>query len=285
MQTTMVFAWMLAKDFVGQYYGPGLDVSDIAEADQNNYRTVAFGALEALSTDSLTIMRKNHLSNPALSISAYFNVTYNDGLITTTPQSNDFMYLNGTKTDWPPEAEIYSPSIYNLVNVAVHTVNLDLGSAGANNIYRNFAVVNKTISPNLAPANITPPNWAEDSQSFYYGQIPRPYQTWAQMLLARQTIRLGNVTGLLGDPNMVTTYLCPTYQRKQILSLLAAIFVGTSSMLLSGWGGWKAATAFWATHIAEPCEWLYVLEVLWKLILRFRRREVCLRYAHARVAS
>ncbi|KAF8597930.1 hypothetical protein BDV93DRAFT_610107 [Ceratobasidium sp. AG-I] len=253
MQTKMVFAWLLSKDFVGQYYGPGLNLMGIDHADPNDYRKLAFAVLEAISTDSLTIMRGKHLSSPVLSITAFFNTTFIDGKIDTTPMSNLFTYLNGSEMDWPAEAGIYAVPIINLMNVAAHTVNLDLGSAGPENIYLNSSVLNMTIGPNLAPPGIAPANWAQNSVSFYYGKITPPYETWAQMLRARQTIVLGNATGLPVNSTMVTTYLCPTYQLKPIRSLLTSIFVGTATMFLSVWAAWMFITTFIARRLEPPC--------------------------------
>ncbi|KAF8597940.1 hypothetical protein BDV93DRAFT_547657 [Ceratobasidium sp. AG-I] len=236
METKMVFAWLLSKDFVGQYYGPGVNLLDVSDTDSNNYRTLAFAVLEAISTDSLTIMRGNHLSNPALSISSFYNISFDNGIINTTPVSNSLMYANGTYASptWPAEATIYEVSIYNLVNVAVHTVNLDLGSAGPESIYRNREALNKTIGPNLAPVGTAPANWAQESLSFYYGRIPRPYQTWAQAIRAGQTIELGNVTGIPDQSSKVTAYLCSSYQLKTPGSLAVSLLVGLWTMLQSG---------------------------------------------------
>lgn len=79
------------------------------------------------------------------------------------------------------------------------------------------------------------------------------------MLRAGQTIRLGNVTGLPDQSNMVTTYLCPTYQLKPVKSLLTSIFVGTATMFLSVWSAWMFFTTFIARRIQPPCELVLVL--------------------------
>lgn len=257
METKMVFAWLLSKDFVGQYYGPGLNLLNVNDVDPNDYRKLAFAALEAVSTDSLTIMRGQHLSNPVLSITSFASVGFVDGHIDTTPVSNLLTYLNGTENSWPPEAGIYEVSIFNLMNIAAHTVNLDLGSAGPESIYLNPATLNKTIGENLAPLGIPPASWAQNSLSFYYGRITPPFETWAQMLRAKNTIVLGNVTGLPNESTMVTTYLCPSYQLKPIRSLLTSIFVGTATMFLSVWAAWMFVTTFIARRLEQPCELLY----------------------------
>lgn len=258
METKMVFAWLLSKDFVGQYYGPGVNLLDISSTDPNEYRTLAFALLEAISTDSLTIMRGNHLSNPALSISTFFNITFDDGIINTTPVSNSLMYANGTyaRSGWPAEANIYLVSIYNLVNVAVHTVNLDLGSAGPESIYRNREALNKTIGTNLAPPGTAPVDWAQNSLSFYYGRVPAPYETWAQAIRAGQTIELGNVTGLPDQSSKVTAYLCSSYQLKTPGSLAVSILVGIWAMLQSGREILAILLEYYAKRFSKDCECL-----------------------------
>lgn len=252
METKMVFAWLLSKDFVGQYYGPGLNLLNVEDADPNDYRRLAFAALETISTDSLTIMRRQFLSSPVLAISSYYDIFWTDGIINPNTSSNSLTYLNGSDTSWPAEADIYIQSIFNLVNVAVHTVNLDLGSAGSESIYKNRAVLNKTIGENLAPPGITPFRWAENSQSFYYGGVPAPYQTWAQTLRAGHTIALGEVTGLPNGSSMVTSYLCPSYQMKPIRSFLTSIFIAMHTMLHSMWIVWIVFLAYLAERIRPP---------------------------------
>ncbi|KAF8600169.1 hypothetical protein BDV93DRAFT_559646 [Ceratobasidium sp. AG-I] len=253
METKIVFAWLLSKDFVGQYYGPGLDLLNINDTDPYNYRKMAFAVLEAISTDSLTIMRGNHLSSPVLSLTAFTTTSYADGKLENIPDSNLITYLNGTEFDWADEANIYLDSIYNLLGVAAHTVNLDLGSAGAENIYVNPTVLNDTVYPNLPPTGISANKWARKGASFYYGPVNPPYNTWAEMLLAGQAVKVGKATGLPKDSSMVTTYLCPSYHLKPIRSLLTSIFVGTATMFLSVYAGWTFLTTFIARRIQQPC--------------------------------
>jgi hypothetical protein len=258
MQTTMVFAWELSKDFIGQYYGPGLDLLNLTEANPSDYRKLVLAVLEVISTDSLTIMRGQHLSRPPLSMSVYFYANPDTGKLELG--TSTFAYVNGTLDDWPEEAVIYGATVTNLVSVVNDAVNLDLGSSRYQNIFRNASALSNAIVPNLPPPRVATAKWAQDSQSFYYGQITPPYRTWAEMLLrGGGPVTLGNLTGLPQESAMVTSYLCPTYQVKQTSSLLASVFVGSATMALSVWGVWRLFTAFVAKRIMEPRESICVL--------------------------
>lgn len=258
METKLVFARMLNKDLVGQYSGP--DQLYLLGSDASDYRTVAFAVLNTISTDSLNVMDGQHLSNPVLSISISFGQPFKAGILDMHPTSAVLTYTNGTKSVWPDEAGVYNTSIYNLMNVAAHTVDLELGCAGPENIYLNHTVLNETISPNRAPLGTAPANWAEGYPSFIYGNVTPPYQTWAEMLLAGQTITLGNATGLPSDTKMVTSYLCPSYKLKPIRSLLTSVFVGTATMVLSLWAAWMFVTTFIAKRIQKPRELTFYFE-------------------------
>lgn len=255
METKMIFARLLSEDFVGQYYGPGLNLLGIELVDPTDYRRLAFTVLDLISTDSLTIIGGQHLSNIVMRIAVVANITFIDGKIDTTPVSNSIRYLNGTLGSWPLEADVYSTSILNLMNVAAHTVNLDLGSAGPESIYRNPAALNMTIGSNIAPAGIAPTDWAQKSQALYWGKVPSPYETWAQMLRSGKPVALGTATNLPNDSSIVTTYLCPVYQLKPIRPLLTSIFVGTATMIMSCWTLWTFLMTWAAYEIEEPCEW------------------------------
>ncbi|KAG9085646.1 hypothetical protein FRC07_013326, partial [Ceratobasidium sp. 392] len=152
-------------------------------------------------------------------------------------------------------ASIYNASVYNLAAAVTHAVYLDLRNSSVPNIFLNQSVVNDTFVPNLAPPGISPNNWVRDSSSFYYGNIVPPFQTWAQMLLAGlpQNISLGNLTDLPDDSQMVTNYLCPSYQLKPISSFLSSVFIGTATMFMSAWGAWIAISALIAKWISGPC--------------------------------
>ncbi|KAF8597927.1 hypothetical protein BDV93DRAFT_610105 [Ceratobasidium sp. AG-I] len=253
METKIVFAWLLVGDVLGKYYGQGVSLLNVGYVDPTDYRRLAFAMLDAISTDSLTIMGGQHLSNTVLRITVISNITFTDGRIDNTPVSNSIRYLNGTAATWPPEANIYDVSILNLMNVVAHTVNLDLGSAGAESIYHNISALNMTIGTNLAPPPIVSAEWAENSRSLYFGRLIPPYETWAQMLRAGQPVTLGVVTGLPNDSTIVTTYLCPSYQLRPIRSFLIAIFVGTATMFMSGWTVWTFFMTWIAFGIEEPC--------------------------------
>jgi hypothetical protein len=253
-----VFAWELTKDFIGQYYGPGLDLLNLVDANPSDYRKVVLAVLELISNDALTIMRGQHLSNPVLSMSVYFYANPVSGALELG--TSTFAYVNGTLDAWPPEAGIYGATVTNLVSVVNDAVNLDLGSSGYHNIFRNASALSTNLFPNPSPEGIPPAKWAKDSQSFYYGQIPSPYQTWAETLIkGGGPVALGNVTGLPQESAMVTTYLCPSYQVKPMSSLLTSVFVGSATMTLSVWGVWMLFTAFVAKRIAEPRESVCVL--------------------------
>ncbi|KAF8597948.1 hypothetical protein BDV93DRAFT_595634 [Ceratobasidium sp. AG-I] len=252
METKMVFSWLLGKDLVGQYYGPDLSLWGLPDAEANHYRELAYAVLEVISTDSPTIIRGQHLSSPVLSITSFAKISLINDFIGISPLASSLTYANGTAASWPTEANLYTTSIINLMTVAAHTVMLDLGIAGTENIYRNPAAVNKTLGPNRAPPGISPADWAQNSVTFHYGSPLPPYQTWAETLRAGQVITPGNVTGLPNGSSMDTTYLCPTYRLKQTSSLMTSIFVGTSTMVLSVWGLWMFVTALIARRIKEP---------------------------------
>ncbi|KAF8597935.1 hypothetical protein BDV93DRAFT_512915 [Ceratobasidium sp. AG-I] len=190
------------KDFVGRYYRSGPDEYSgrdlLPELDRGNYRELAYAVLETISTDSLSTTHQ-HLSAPVLSITMLSRITFVDGKIETTPLLQTLTYFNGTQVKWTEETFIYAASILNLMNVAAHTVNLDLGSAGPESIYLNSSALNVTIDANLAPPGILLADWAQNSVSFYYGQINLPYETWAQMLHAGQKIKLAQANSLVFD--------------------------------------------------------------------------------------
>jgi len=252
METVVVFAEELSKDFIGQYYGSGQELMNITSASPSDYRRIVMAVLEVLSTDSLTIIGGQHLAQPVLSMSLVLGVnpdTAATDLLTTT-----VTYVNGARGTLPAEANIYIPSFWNLVNAVMDAVNLDLGSHKYQNMYRNATVFHKVIMPNPPPTGIPSGNWSAtpDSQSFYYGKITPPYQSWADMLLAGLPVTVGTVTGLPDESGMRTTYLCPSYRVKPTGSLLSSVFVGSATMILSVWGAWMFFTAFLAKKIMAP---------------------------------
>ncbi|KAG8739707.1 hypothetical protein FRC10_005249 [Ceratobasidium sp. 414] len=239
MGTVLVFAQELSRDFIGQYYGSGQELPNITITNPSDYRRVVMAVLD-------------HLPQPVLSMSLVLSVdpgTGSTGLLTTA-----LTYANGTQVPLPDAAGIYVPSIWNLVNAVNDAVNLDLGSYKYQNLYRNATAFKQVIMPNLPPPGILSGNWAAtpDSQSFYYGRITPPYQTWAQMLLAGRPVKVGTLTGLPDESARVTTYLCPTFRVKSTGSLLSSVFVGSATMLLSVWGVWMLFTTFVAKRIMEP---------------------------------
>ncbi|KAG8703937.1 hypothetical protein FRC09_003866 [Ceratobasidium sp. 395] len=262
METKIVFALELTKDFIGQFYGPGLNLLSLPDANPSDYRKLVLAVLEVISTESLTIIGlSNLLSPPALSMSLFFHV--NNRTDALSVGTSTFTYLNGTKDLWPPEAQIYSISITNLAHVVNHAVNLDLGSHISPNIFRNASVLKDVVLPNLAPRNISPDVWiGNKAQSFYYDRFPPRYQTWAQALLDEHPVKLGNPTNLPNVSTMATTYLCPMYQVKPINALLSSVFVGSATMTLSVWGIWMFLTAFLAKRIMAPRKWFQFIKLI-----------------------
>ncbi|KAG8679526.1 hypothetical protein FRC08_016932, partial [Ceratobasidium sp. 394] len=252
METVMVFAQELSMDFIGQYYGGGQELMNITSSNPSDYRRVAMAVLEVLSTDSLTIIGGQHLPEPVLSMSLVFTV--NPNTANTELATSTITYVNGTRGPIPAVANIYVPSIWNVVNAAMDAVNLDLGRFKYENLYRNATVFRQVIMPNPPPSGIPSSQWADtpDGQSFYYGTITPPYQTWAQMLLAGRPVAVGTLTGLPDESVMVTTYLCPTYRAKPISSLLSSVFVGAATMISSVWWAWTLFTAFVAKKRVAP---------------------------------
>ncbi|KAJ1299460.1 hypothetical protein OPQ81_009124 [Rhizoctonia solani] len=253
MQTTMTFAWEISMDFIGQYYGPNLELLNINNTNPSDYRKVVLGALQVISTDSISIMRKPHLPTPAVSMRISWAVDPFTGEIGES-EASTLTYVNGTQPDPYPEdaINIYGFSIYNLVTVAIDSVNLDLGN-NVPTIFQNASRLKTFISPNLPPDGINSTNWVNWTQSFYYGTLPSPYQTWAQMLLDGKPVALpSNLTGRPRESVMATTYLCPAYRVKPTGALLASVFVGSATMTLSVWTAWMFFTTFLAKRIMAP---------------------------------
>ncbi|KAG8704182.1 hypothetical protein FRC11_010139 [Ceratobasidium sp. 423] len=236
--TSMTFSWEMHSHFVGQYYGPGQGMQKfIQHASASDYRKLVLAALEVISVDSLSIVQGQHLSNPALNIKIYFLGDPDTGDL--KPSSISWTYLNGTQLDkYPREANIYGPTLLNLLVVATDAVSLDLGSRRHSTIFTNISRIHDKINPNPAPPGINASDWADGTKSFNYEQIVPPYQTWAEMLLNDQPFKLGNATGMPDKSVMATTYLCPIYQVKSPGSLVTLVFVGIASMLMSIWTVW-----------------------------------------------
>ncbi|CAE6488934.1 unnamed protein product, partial [Rhizoctonia solani] len=256
MQTTMTFSWDLTKDFIGQYYGPGLDLLDLTET--SDYRKSVLAVLEVISTDALAILHKPHLPVHPLSMRAYFAGLNATAQLPDRITTSTLTYVNGTQPDAvPAEAFIYTNSIFNLVYVAVDAVNLDLGNPEPPNMFRNASRLREVVFDNLAPPTINSSDWAEGgSRSLYYGRIVPPYRTWAEMLRNGQptNITLGNPVGLPSESVMVTSYLCPIYRNKPLKSLLSSVFIGSATMISSTWSAWLLLVAFLAKGQLEPRE-------------------------------
>ncbi|CAE6418058.1 hypothetical protein RSOLAG22IIIB_10294 [Rhizoctonia solani] len=256
MQTTMTFAWETSRDFIGQYYGPGIDLDLLDLTDKSNYRNTVLAVLNVISTDALTIFNKPLLPVPLLSMRVYFQgiteaaaqLPDNSTVVTVT-------YVNGSQPDlFPTEVGIYTNSVFNLVFVAIDAVNLDLGNQKAPNMFRNASRLREVVYANKAPPGINASNWALGTPSTYYGRITPPYETWADMLRNNQpaNISVGNPTGLPEESAMVTTYLCPIYQIKPLKSLFSSVFIGSAAMTSTVWTGWLILVALLAKGQMTP---------------------------------
>ncbi|CAE6459807.1 unnamed protein product [Rhizoctonia solani] len=241
MQSTVTFAWMLSKDFIGQYYGPGLEPEDLVNADPSKYRRIVLSALQVISTDSLTIMRNSdkHLPVPLLSASIEFFAEPNT--MDFTAEASTFAYINGsTPFPYHQAVSIYVPTIYNIMRLVVEAVNLDLGNQGSPNAFRNASRLNEVVKPNLPPVPpavpiaISSADWAEGSAPFYFNPLT-DYQTWAQALLNGHPVTLDDVNLTLPSESvMAAGYLCPTYRVKPLSSLLVSVFLGEKDHATSG---------------------------------------------------
>ncbi|KAG8704437.1 hypothetical protein FRC08_002222 [Ceratobasidium sp. 394] len=251
METTVTFANDFTKDNIGKYYGYNIELFENVDITSQNYRRIALAVLDVLSADARAIMGGQFLSSPVLSLNTHHNES--TGFYHTFVK-----FMNGscifTKDSLGPAA-IYHDTIYNLVAATVNAVQLDLKNAGPSNFLLNRSAAENILVPNLAPKPIKPSTWISNPQSWYYGAIVPPYQTWAQMLLAGhpENITLGNLTGLPEDSKVLTNYLCPSYQLKPKASLLASIFVGTAAMCISVWAMWKFITTIIAQKLQKPC--------------------------------
>ncbi|KAH7338598.1 hypothetical protein B0J17DRAFT_717031 [Rhizoctonia solani] len=252
MQTTMTFAWEVTKDFIGQYYGPGLDLMNLANT--TGYQQSVLAVLEVISTDALTILHKPHLPTHPLSMRVFFELN-ETAVVPDEAAASTLTYVNGTQPDaFPAEAFIYINTIFNLVYAAIDAVNLDLGNHRSPNMFRDASRLRQVIGANRAPEGINASNWAEGSRSIYYGRLTEGHQTWAEMLRDNlpANITVGNPTGLKEESAMVTTYLCPVYVAKPLKSLLSSVFIGSATMTSSAWSGWLLLVALLAKGQTEP---------------------------------
>ncbi|KAG8694601.1 hypothetical protein FRC11_002096, partial [Ceratobasidium sp. 423] len=250
--TSMTFSWNVRSNFLGQHYMQRF----IQRTSANDYRKLVLAALEVISTDSLTIMDEQHLSNPALTIQKYVLGDPDTGDI--MPSSTIWTYLNGTQSvTYLDKANIYASAFLNLLVVSMDAVSLDLGSHRNSTIFTNSSRLHDMITPNRAPTGINASDWANVTKSFNYGQIVPPYQTWAEMLLNDQPVKLGNATGMPEVSSMATTYLCPIYKIKPISSLLVSVFVGTATMFMSVLSVWWFFMTCIAMRIEEPRVYMY----------------------------
>ncbi|CAE6424262.1 hypothetical protein RSOLAG22IIIB_12392 [Rhizoctonia solani] len=253
MQTTVTFSWELSQDFIGQYYGGGLDLDRI-KFTTTDYRKTVLAVLDVISTDANSILYNPNLPVPPLSIRVFFNkLDAETAMLPDKPATSRLTYMNGTQPiQYPTEAFIYTNTVFNLVYVVMDAVNHDLGNT-APNMFKNASRFNEVVYNNGAPPGIAETNWALGTRSWYYGYIPGQFRTWAEALRNGQpaNISLANV----GGPDksaMAAAYICPTYELKPTNALLTSVFVGSATMTLSIWGAWMFFTAFLARKIMAP---------------------------------
>ncbi|EUC62657.1 transmembrane protein, putative [Rhizoctonia solani AG-3 Rhs1AP] len=259
MKTSVGFSYSLTNGFVGQYVGYELDTNSLF-GDAREYRRAVLAVLDVLATDADGIMAGNHLQRRILA----FNIIVDVDDINLTVGGTFTTYPDGSRETFDDGSgelgavELYRPSLLNLVRAIQYAVELDLGNPSLGNVFTNKSTVNDTFDSNLPPPSIGSRDWVSDPQSFFYGSITPPYQTWAQMLRvgAVENITLGKepVTGLPPTSTLATTYLCPSYQRKPLGSFLASVFVGTASMFLSAWATWIFMSSYWAKQQQPTCE-------------------------------
>ncbi|CAE6455494.1 unnamed protein product [Rhizoctonia solani] len=108
VQTTMTFASETTKSFIGQYYGPGLDLLDLTKT--TNYRQTALAVLDVISTDALSILSRQHLPVAPLRMRVYFDdITDTEALLPDQTTTSSITYVNGSQTNnMPAEGFIYS---------------------------------------------------------------------------------------------------------------------------------------------------------------------------------
>ncbi|KAJ1304738.1 hypothetical protein OPQ81_005876 [Rhizoctonia solani] len=254
LESRLVFAIEVSKDIVGQYYGYDVDLLNLVDGESRDYHRLVFAILDVISTDSLSILDGTRLN--WLTFSTRAAVDYTDIIFRTT----NIMAKNGTnvilENNTLGEAEVYRPTISNLMRAVQHAVELDLGNPSSDNIFMNSSAINATFNANPPPTGVAPEGWV-NKNSFHYGVVERPYSTFAGMLragvLTSITASLGHLTGLPANSTMITNYLCPSYQARPMSSLLANVFIGTATMFLSAWAAWTFVSAMIAKRIRGPC--------------------------------
>ncbi|CAE6438547.1 unnamed protein product, partial [Rhizoctonia solani] len=253
MESRIIFALDDSKDIVGQYYGGDLDILDLVDGDSRDYRRLVFAIMDVMSTDSLSILdgsRHNWLSLSTLAKVDVQEPSFSTAILVAK---------NGTSHMLDNElgdAEVYRPTIVNLMRTVQHAVQLDLGNPGPANIFTNASAINSTFSANPPFAGFDLKRWV-NRNSFQYGKVEAPYLTFAEMLRAgfptNITRALGDPTGLPAKSTIITSYMCPNYQARPKSSLVANVFIGTATMFLSAWAALRFVTAMIAKRIRGPC--------------------------------
>ncbi|QRV93968.1 hypothetical protein RhiJN_21986 [Ceratobasidium sp. AG-Ba] len=155
MESTVTFAGDISKDTIGQYYGYDVNPLPFFTNDPRDYWRTVFGALDAISTDSIAIMHGQHINSgpPVLVLSTRldFYEWLNGGSLSIIRASVSHTDGNVNTTNYSMgPAAIYEDTIRNLVVVA-NAILLDLRSEGPDNVFLNQTAINGTIVPNRAP--------------------------------------------------------------------------------------------------------------------------------------
>ncbi|CAE6419506.1 unnamed protein product [Rhizoctonia solani] len=256
LETSVTFALEYSKDFVGRYYGSGIDILSFVDGNSTDYHRLVFAVLDVISTDSMSILDGNR--HNWLSLSTHADLSSEKLLFNTTTT----VARNGTSSMFQDndmgDVEVYRPTIENLIWAVRDAIQLDLGNTGSDDIFTNASAINSTFSTNPPFKGFNSSNLAwVNKNSFWYGDIQPPYLTFAEMLRAgvptNITAALGHLTGIPSNSTMITNYMCPSYQSRPMSSFLANVFIGTATMALSAWAGWKVATELVARQIQRPC--------------------------------
>ncbi|EUC64088.1 transmembrane protein, putative [Rhizoctonia solani AG-3 Rhs1AP] len=256
LETRIVFALDDSKDIVGQYYGGDIDILDLVDSESQDYRRLVFAVMDVMSTDSLSTLDGSRHSWLSLSTRALVHLQEPSFTTTILVAKNGTSRMLDNDNDLG-DAEVYRPTIVNLMRTVQHAVQLDLGNPGPDNIFTNPLALNNTFNANPPLAAFNARHWV-DRDSFQYGAVEAPHLTFAEMLRAgvptNITAALGNPTGLPANSTIIMDYMCPNYQARPMSSLLANVFIGTATMSLSAWAVLRFVTAMIAKRIRGPCE-------------------------------
>ncbi|CAE6343200.1 unnamed protein product [Rhizoctonia solani] len=146
LETSVVFATEISKDFVGQYYGPDINILDFVDGNSTDYRRLVFAVLDVISTDSQSILDGNRIN--WLSLSTRIDLRFDEPIFRTTTT----VARNGTSSMFEDndmgDVEVYRPTILNLMWAVRDAIQLDLGNTGSDDIFTNASAINSTFSTN-----------------------------------------------------------------------------------------------------------------------------------------